>query len=122
MLIESFLSNCAWIPQHGAVLCDQKISSPSGYRAALNLFTVRPGGHGYELYVVVNPGDPAYQSHLSISGAVWTYGDSTPDASGVVSRTINDFSRHDYYAWRREIRTKSGDWRVVEQGRSRRLR
>ncbi len=117
----STVSNCVWTPRHSAVLCEQKISSPSGQRAALNLFTVRPGDGTYELYVVGRPGENAYQTHLKIDGSIWTYGDATVDTDGVATRTINDFSEQGRYTWRQETRTTGGDWRVVRQGKCKRL-
>ena len=118
----SALSNCTWTPLGSAVLCEQQITSRSGRHAALNLFTVRPGGGGYELYVVGRPGDRAYQVHLSVRGAIWTYGDSAADAHGRSEVTINDFSPNGSYIWKEEVRSKGGAWRVVEQGRSRLVR
>jgi hypothetical protein len=47
----SALSNCVWTPEHGAVLCEQKIRSHAGETRALNLFTFDPSRPQFVLYV-----------------------------------------------------------------------
>lgn len=116
-------SDCAWTPQHGAVLCEQQITTPDGPRTALNLFTFKPATGMYELYVVNQPGEPAYHVQFTIDGPIWIYGGETADAEGTTRRTVNDFSGSgSSYTWRQESRVKGGEWKVGAGGRSERVR
>ncbi len=115
-------SECIWTPAHGAVLCDQQITTPTGPHTALNLFTVQAADGRYELYVLNRPGEPMYQVQFTIEGPIWTYGGEAPDADGQFARTINEFSGSDTYTWRQESRANGEEWKTVSQGRSRRIR
>lgn len=115
-------SSCVWTPQHGAVLCEQQIVAPDGPHTALNLFTLNRATGKYELYVVNQPGAPAYQVPFTIDGPIWIYGGDAVDATGTARRTVNDFSGSGAtYTWRQESRASGGEWKAGAGGKSRRV-
>ena len=117
----SALSSCAWTPQHGAVLCEQTISTPAGIRHALNLFTFEPVAGRFVFYVLGQPGDAMRPVPLAIDRHMWTYGGKTRDANGTFSRTVNDFTAKDSYTWRLESSTDGEHWTSGIHGMSRRV-
>jgi len=118
----SALSTCAWTPQHGAVLCEQTVTTPNGVRHALNLFTFDRAAGKFVFYVLSQPGDPMRPVPLAIDRHVWIYGGQTRDANGNFSRTVNDFTAKDSYAWRLESSTDGERWTSGAHGMSRRVR
>jgi hypothetical protein len=119
---NSALSNCAWTPAHGAVLCEQDITTPTGKLHAFNLFTFDPAAGTYVFYVLGHPGDPMRPVPLTIKGAIWIYGGQMAGPDGRKNRTVNDFSGSDSYSWRQESNLNGDVWTMVAGGRSRRVR
>jgi hypothetical protein len=118
----SAVSSCAWTPQHGAVLCEQTVTTPAGARHALNLFTFDRTAEKFVFYVLGQPGDPMRPVPLAIDGHVWIYGGQARDASGNFSRTVNDFTAKDSYSWRLESSADGERWTSGAHGMSRRVR
>jgi hypothetical protein len=118
---RSALSTCVWTPQHSAVLCEQTITSSSGQRHALNLYTFEPAGPKYFLYVVPQPGNPSAPVPIEIQGPRWTYGGTAAAPGERRARTINDFSDRDSYSWWTETSTDGEHWTRVTGGRATRV-
>ena len=118
----SAMSNCAWTPEHGAVLCEQRITMPDGEHRALSLFAFDPATSHYVFYVLQKPGDPANPVALAIDGTTWTYGGKEPSGDGKYYRTINDFAHSRSYTWRQESSVNGRDWIAGAHGSSKRLR
>ena len=117
----SALSSCAWTPQHGAVLCEQTITTPAGARHALNLFTFDAAAGKFFFYVLGQPGDGLRPVPLAIDRHLWIYGGQSRDGSGTFSRTVNDFTAKDSYSWRLESSTDGEHWTPGIHGMSRRV-
>ena len=115
---RSAVSSCVWTPQRTAVLCEQTITSQSGVRHALNLFTFDPAQPAYYLYVVPQPGQPAVAVPIAIEGTRWIYGGAPTAAGQRRYRTINDFSKPDSYDWWTESSDDGAHWTRVAGGRS----
>ena len=118
----SALSNCVWTPAHGAVLCDQTISTPKGDQHALNLFTFDAAGGSYVLYGLQHPGDPMRLTPLAIKGSIWIYGGTSADSDGITYRTVNDFSAPDRYSWWQESSKNGEQWTKGVHGQVKRVR
>jgi hypothetical protein len=118
----SALSSCSWTPQHGGVLCEQTVTTPTGVRHALNVFTFDPAAGKFFFYVLGTPGDAMRPVPLAIENHIWIYGGQTRDANGRFSRTVNDFMAKDVYSWRLESSADSTHWTAGIHGRSRRVR
>jgi hypothetical protein len=118
----SALSICTWTPQHGAVLCEQTITTPGGARHALSLFTFEAGAGKFVFYTLGQPGDAMRPVPLAIDRHIWIYGGQTKDANGAFSRTVNDFTAKDSYTWRLESSTDGERWTPGVHGMSRRVR
>ena len=120
---NSALSDCAWTPQHGAVICEQTISTPTGIRHAQNLFTVDLRGNRFAFYGLSQPGDPMRPVPLSIDSHIWIYGGTAPDSPVTWSRTVNDFNATGTYTWRQESSLDGQHWTAGgAHGLSRRLK
>ena len=117
----SAVSDCAWTPQRGAVICEQTITSPAGVRRALDLYTFDSTAHKFAFYVLGKPGDAMQPSDLAIDGKIWTYGGRVRAPNGKYNRTINDFSAIKSYTWRAESSRDGEHWTVVAHGRSMRI-
>jgi hypothetical protein len=63
----SALSNCVWTPEHGAVLCEQKIRSQGGESRALYRLTFDPIERRFVFYAVSRPGDPMTPVPLTLA-------------------------------------------------------
>jgi hypothetical protein len=118
----SAVSSCAWTPQRGGVLCEQTVTTPAGERHALNLFTFDRAAGKFFFYVLGQPGDAMRAVPLAIDKHVWIYGGQSRDANGGFSRTVNDFTAKDFYAWRLESSADGEVWTAGIHGRSRRVR
>ena len=118
----SALSSCAWTPQHGAVLCEQTITTPGGPRRALSLFTFDAGAGKFVFYTLGQPSDAMRPVPLTIDRHIWIYGGQTKDPNGAFSRTVNDFTAKDSYTWRLESSTDGERWTPGIHGMSRRVR
>ena len=118
----SALSSCAWTAQHGAVLCEQTITTPGGVRHALSLFTFDPGAGRFVFYTLGQPGDQMRPVALTIDRHIWIYGGQARDANGNWSRTVNDFTAKDSYSWRVESSTDGERWTPGIHGASKRVR
>ncbi|MDQ6828914.1 MAG: hypothetical protein M3081_08615 [Gemmatimonadota bacterium] len=114
-------SNCVWTPEHGAVLCEQRIVTPSGAKSALSLFSFGSRSHKYVFYGLSDPGDPMRPVSLVIRGAIWIYGGDHKNDDGKFYRTVNDFSAHDHYTWRQESSVDGAIWVPGSGGSSRRV-
>jgi len=118
----SALSGCAWTAQHGAVLCEQTITTPGGVRHALSLFTFDAAAEKFVFYTLGQPGDAMRPVPLTIDRHIWIYGGQARDANGNWSRTVNDFTAKDSYAWRLESSTDGERWTPGIHGASKRVR
>ncbi len=118
----SALSTCAWTPQHGAVLCEQTITTPAGPRHALNLFTFDATTGKFTFYALGQPGDAMRPVPLAIDRHIWIYGGRARDGNGNWSRTVNDFTAKGSYTWRLESSTDGERWTPGMHGMSRRVR
>jgi hypothetical protein len=118
----SALSNCAWTPEHGGVVCEQVITGPTGARHALNLYTFDAAEKRYVFYGLPRPGEPMTPVPLGIEGHIWTYSGKGPEAGGPMNRTINDFSTPGVYSWRQETSQDGKEWAVGRRGQSKRVR
>lgn len=118
----SAISNCVWTPERGAVLCEQRLTTPDGEHRALDLFTFDPAGSRYALYVISRPGEAASPVALSIDGSTWVYGGKEPNPDGTYYRTVNDFSKPGSYTWRQESSRDGKMWSAGAHGNSKRLR
>ena len=117
----SALSDCAWTPQHAAVICEQIITSPTGVRRALDLYTYDSTSNRFAFYVLGRPGESMQPIDFAVDGTTWTYGGRVRAPNGSYNRTINDFSASDSYTWRAETSSDGEHWTVVAHGRSVRL-
>jgi hypothetical protein len=115
-------SHCAWTPQRGAVLCEQRIDGAPGVRTAINLFTADSASGRYALYVLVHQGDTIAPLPIVIRGKQWFYGGEKPARDGIYYRTVNDFSQTNAYTWRQESSADGKEWKAGSHGQSRRLR
>jgi len=115
-------SSCEWTPQHGAVLCEQTITTPEAVRHALSLFTFDAGAGKFVFYTLGQPGDAMRPVPLAIDRHIWIYGGQAPDNGGRFSRTVNDFTASDSYSWRLESSTDGEHWTPGIGGRSTRVR
>jgi hypothetical protein len=119
----SALSNCAWTPEHGGVVCEQIITGlAGGARHALNLYTFDATEKRYVYYGLPRPGEAMAPVPLGIEGRVWTYGGRKPEGGGPMNRTINDFSAPGIYTWRQETSQDGKEWTVGRRGQSKRVR
>jgi hypothetical protein len=119
----SALSNCAWTPEHGGVVCEQIITGlAGGARHALNLYTFDATEKRYVYYGLPRAGEPMAPVPLGIDGRVWTYGGRKPEDGGPMNRTINDFSAPGMYTWRQETSQDGKAWTVGRRGQSKRIR
>lgn len=109
-------SACSASPQGDAVICEQRIATPTGSRHALNTFVVDPSNHRYVYYGINEPGSVIEPVPLTIMNHLWVYGGSRA-ADGKYYRTINDFSAVDSYVWRQETSTDSVHWTTGRHGR-----
>lgn len=114
----SALSECAWTPQRGAVICEQTITSPGGVRRALDLYTFDSTAHQFVFYVLGKAGDAMQPIDFAVEGKIWTYGGRARAPNGNYNRTINDFSASDSYTWSAESSPDGEHWTVVAHGRS----
>ena len=114
----SALSDCAWTPQKGAVICEQTIASPTGVRRALDLYAFDSTAHKFAFYVLGTPGDAMQPIDFAVDGTTWTYGGRVRAPNGNYNRTINDFSATGSYTWRAESSPDGEHWTVVAHGRS----
>jgi hypothetical protein len=115
---RSALANCVWTPQHGAVLCEQTITTGMDVHHALNVFTFDATRSKYFLYVVPQPGSPATLVPIVIDGTRWIYGGDVPASGGRRVRTINDFSDRDSYTWWTESSDDGEHWTRMTGGRN----
>lgn len=114
----SALSDCAWTPQRGAVICEQTITSPAGVRRALDLYTFDSTAHKFAFYVLGKPGDTMQPIDFAVDGTTWTYGGRVRAPNGNYNRTINDFSAGESYTWRAESSPDGERWTAIAHGRS----
>jgi hypothetical protein len=118
----SALSTCAWTPQHGAVICEQTLTTPNGVHRALNMFTFEPAAGKFFFYVLGQPGDEMRAVSLAIERHVWIYGGQTRGPNGSYSRTVNDFTAKDSYSWQVETSSDGERWTPGLHGKSMRVR
>ncbi len=109
-------SSCGWSPQHGGVLCEQRITTPGSSSRALDLFVPDTTNGAFVLYVVSHPGSELAPVPFTIRGHEWVYGGTKADPDGVYYRTVNDFSNIDSYDWRQETSKNGKDWTVGIHG------
>ena len=115
-------SACTWSPQHGAVICEQRISAPTGVTTAVNVFAPDSADGEFVLYVLSRPGSTMQPVAFSIRGHHWYYGGRKPERDGRYYRTVNDFTRADVYLWRQESSADGKEWEAGVHGQSRRIR
>ena len=115
-------STCTWSPQHAAVLCEQRITAPTGVSTALTLFAPDSSGGQFVLYVLSRPGATLNPVAFTIRDHLWYYGGQKPERDGRYYRTVNDFTRADVYLWRQESSADGKEWTAGVHGQSRRIR
>ena len=111
-------SVCAASPGGMAVICEQRIFSPTGARTAVNIFMVDSAANRYAYYGINQVGTPIRPAELAISDHIWIYGGNPKGADGKYSRTVNDFSAGTWYVWRVETSADGVNWTTVRQGRA----
>ena len=114
-------SQCDWTAAHGALACEQTVTTPQGRRHALDLFAFDSASGKYVFYLLLAPGDTMRPTPLGISGPIWTYGGTAPGKDGKWYRTINDFTATSAYTWRQESSADGVHWTVGQGGRSTRV-
>lgn len=115
-------STCTWSPRHGAVLCEQSITAPTGVTTALTLFAPDSTDGQFVLYVLSRPGSTLNPVAFTIRDHYWYYGGQKPEGDGRYYRTVNDFTRADVYLWRQESSADGKEWAAGVHGQSRRIR
>lgn len=122
----SFVSNCAWSPEHVFVICDQTITANGKPDRALSIYGFDPEKSAYHMFGMSPAGERPRVTELVISPdqSRWEYlGKTEISGKPVEFRTVNIFRDNDHVEWWSEYSTDQGQhWIRMGGGKESRQR
>jgi hypothetical protein len=116
----SATTTCAWSSDHVFMICQQITMLNGKPGNALSIYTYDAAKSQYHFFNLGPDGGDG--SIVTVTGDTVTYTNSFTDkAKEVTIRTLNIWSRPDFYRWRTEYTTDSGKtWMLMASGTSER--
>lgn len=117
-------TSCSWAPNHGFLVCDQRVHLGTKPENDLSIYTYDDSTHGYQFVGISRGHEGARTPHLAIAGHTWTYSSEFTDRAGhtVQFRTVNDVG-DSAVTYRTEYSADGGTtWTVMGKGGMHRVR
>jgi hypothetical protein len=112
--------DCRWSPLGDFLLCEQRITEPSGQHIQLSIFSYNSEKGNYTISSMAGPGKQPWNGTVVIEGTLWTYPGNKEDK--VWFRTTNDFSVPGTEVFKTEFSSDGGEhWTTMLQGTARKI-
>lgn len=112
--------DCRWSSLGDFLICEQRISEPSGQHVQLSIFSYNSEKGNYTISSMAGPGKQPWNGTVVIEGTLWTYPGSKDDK--VWFRTTNDFSLPDTELFKTEFSSDGGEhWTTMLQGTAKKI-
>jgi hypothetical protein len=112
--------DCRWSPLEDFLICEQRISEPSGQSIQLSVFSYSSKDGNYTISSMAGPGKQPWNGTVMIEGTLWTYPANKADK--VQFRTTNDFSVPGTEVFKTEFSSDSGEhWTTMLQGTAKKI-
>ncbi len=112
--------DCRWSPLGDFLLCEQRITEPTGQHIQLSIFSYNSEKGNYTISSMAGPGKQPWNGTVVIEGTLWTYPGNKDDK--VWFRTTNDFSVPDTEVFKTEFSSDGGEhWTTMLEGTAKKI-
>ncbi len=118
------ITDCNWSPNHGYLVCDQKVQTPAGPSNDLSIYTYDEKEHTYQFFGLSRNNGNVRRPKLTIAGNRWIYSSAFDDNSGkhVQVRTTNEFTSATTLNFKTEYSLDGAHWLLMVSGSSHRVK